>query len=158
MFAPSWMYSSPLMSVPTTGGVHRPRAQRRAASSVNILRFSVLGVAAEAVNVRQLEPSARKAGVSVVQFTYQFAYREFSDGNSYRCRVTCSAQMAVYLIEQLQVTESHAMERGETDLAAACSRGIRETYAALMGTRRPQPRGRAPNGALTGAGAGRGRR
>lgn len=108
----------------------------------NMLQFSVPGTAAEAVNIRQLEASARRAGVSVVQLSYQFAYRESSDGNAYRCRVTCSPQLAVYLIERLRLRESDALERGEVDVAAACSRGMRETYVALMA---PQPpaRGRS---------------
>jgi hypothetical protein len=50
------------MSVPSTDGVRRPRAQRRKASSVNIVRLSVPSNAAEAVHVTQVEPSARKAG------------------------------------------------------------------------------------------------
>jgi hypothetical protein len=102
---------------------------------MNILRFSVPGNAAEAVNVRQLETSGRKAGVSVVQFGYRFAYRDSSDANAYRCRITCSAQMAVFLIEQLRVTGADAMEKGETLAAAACERAIRETYAALIAPR-----------------------
>ncbi|HEX8945956.1 MAG TPA: hypothetical protein VF785_22645 [Gemmatimonadaceae bacterium] len=36
---------------------------------MTMLQFSVPGIAAEAVNVRQLEASARKTGVSVVQLT-----------------------------------------------------------------------------------------
>jgi hypothetical protein len=109
----------------------------------NMLQFSVPGVAAEAVNIRQLESSGRKAGVSVVQLSYHFAYRESSDGNGYRCRVTCSVPMAVFLIEQLRLRESLAVERGQDDVAAACSRGMRETYVALMApapTRRHAPK------------------
>ena len=103
-----------------------------------ILRFSVLGAAADAVNVRQLETRARKAGVSVVQFTYHFAHRDSSDGIGDRCRVTCSAQMAVFFIEQLRVARADAMDRGETLTAAACDRAIRETYSALIAPRSPR--------------------
>lgn len=124
----------------------------------NTLQFSVPGVASEALSVRQLESSARKAGVSVVQLTYHFAYRESSDGNGYRCRVRCSPQMAVYLMAQLQIAGSLAVDSGETELAAACSRGIRETYTAIMASQRGQPRGRATNRSAKGTGAGRGRR
>jgi len=102
---------------------------------MNILRFSIPGVAAEVVNVRQIETSARKAGVGIVQFTYHFARRESGDGNGYRCRVGCSPQMAVLLIEQLRITGTDAVERGETLTAVACERAIRETYAALMSPR-----------------------
>jgi len=124
----------------------------------NMLQFSVPGVAAEAVNVRQLESSARKSGVGVVELRYHFAYRESGDGNGYRCRVGCSPQMAVYLMEQLQIAGSLAVDRGETELAAACSRGIRETYTAIMAPQRGQPRGRATNGGARAIGAWRGRR
>jgi hypothetical protein len=103
---------------------------------MNILRFSVAGAAAEAVNVRQLETRGRKAGVTVVQFSYRFTPREVGDGKGYQCRVTCSAQMAVFLIEQLGVTGSDAMDRGNALLAAACAQAIRETYASLMDPRR----------------------
>jgi hypothetical protein len=125
---------------------------------MNTVRFSVPGVAAEAVNVRQLEPSARKAGVTVVQFTYQFAYRDAADGNGYRCRVTCSAQMAVFLIEQLRSAENDAEHRGEANLAAACARAIREAFTSLMDPRRPQPRDRATNGGARAIDVVRGRR
>lgn len=40
---------------------------------MNALRISVHGLAAETVNSRRLEPSARKARVTVVQFTCQFS-------------------------------------------------------------------------------------
>jgi hypothetical protein len=111
---------------------------------MNILRFSVPGAAAEAVNVRQLETRGRKAGVTVVQFAYQFAARESGDGNGYRCRITCSAQMAVFLIEQLRVAGSDAIDRGDTLLAAACVRAIREIFTSLMepGPRRSAGRAR----------------
>lgn len=105
---------------------------------MNIVRFSVPGVAAEAVNVRTLEARGRGAGVSVVQFTYQFAYRDGADGNGYRCRVTCSAQMAVFLIEQLRIAENDAEHRGEANLSAACARAIREAFTSLMDPRRPR--------------------
>jgi len=124
---------------------------------LNMLQFSIPGVAAEAMNVRQLALQARKAGVSVGQFTYHFAYRDSGDGNGYRCRVMCSAPMAVFLIEQLRVTESDARGRGEAEVAAACSRGIRETYTAIMAPQRKQLRGRAPSGGARGIGAGGGR-
>jgi hypothetical protein len=99
---------------------------------MNMPQFSVPGLAAEAVNIRQLESSARKAGVTVVQLSYDFVYRQANDGKSYRCRVTCSVQMGVFLIEQLRLRESRAAERGQDDVAAACARGMRETYVALM--------------------------
>lgn len=38
---------------------------------MTMLQFSVPGIAALAVNVRQLEASARKTGMSVVQPTYR---------------------------------------------------------------------------------------
>ena len=124
----------------------------------NMLQFSVPGVAAEAVNIRQVESSARKAGVSDVQLSYHFAYRDSRDGNGYRCRVTCSVQMAVYLIEQLRLRESHAVERGEADIAAVCSRGMRETYVALMtpspARRRSTKRARVARGGANGMNAG----
>jgi hypothetical protein len=112
---------------------------------MNILRFSVPGVAAEAVNVRQLETCGRKAGVTVVEFGYRFAAREPGDGNGYQCRVICSAQMAVFLIEQLGTAGSDAMDRGDTLLAAACARAIRETFASLMAPRRPRTAERSRN-------------
>jgi hypothetical protein len=99
---------------------------------MNTLRFFVPGEAAEAVNVRQLETRGRKAGVTVVQLAYQFAARESGDGDGYRCRIICSAQMAVFLIEQLRVAGSDAMDRGDTLLAAACVRASRETFTSLM--------------------------
>jgi hypothetical protein len=102
---------------------------------MNILRFSIPGVAAEVVNVRQIETSARKAGVGIVQFTYRFARHDSGDGNAYRCRIGCSPQMAVFLIEQLRTTGTDALDRGETLMAVACERAIRETYAALMSPR-----------------------
>jgi len=102
---------------------------------MNILRFSIPGAAAEVVNVRQIETCARKAGVGVVQFTYRFARHESRDGNGYRCRVACSPQMAVFLIEQLRTTGTDAVGRGDTLTAVACDRAIRETYAALMSPR-----------------------
>jgi len=106
---------------------------------MNLLRFSVPGVAADAVNVRRLEVRARDAGVSAVRLTYQFAYRPDVDGNAYRCRITCSAQMAVFMIEQFRLLGEEAQQRGELTLAAACARGLRETYAILMAPRqRPQ--------------------
>ena len=110
-------------------------AQRREVGAMNILRFSVPGAAAEAVNVRQLDTRGRKAGVGVVQFNYHFAQRDSSDGNGYRCRIICSPQMAVFLIEQLRLTGIHAIDRGEALTAVACQRAIRETYAALMSPR-----------------------
>jgi hypothetical protein len=116
---------------------------------MNILRFSVPGAAAEAVNVRQLETRGRKAGVTVVQFAYQFAARESGDGNGYRCRITCSAQMAVFLIEQLRVAGSDAIDRGDTLLAAACARAIREIFTRLLAPGRrtaAQSRNRRPRG------------
>jgi hypothetical protein len=122
---------------------------------VNVIQFSVPGLAAEAVNVRQLEASARRAGVGVVRLSYHFVYRESKDGNGYRCRVMCSVEMAVFLIEQLRLRESHAMERGQDDIAAACSRGMRETYVALMAPpsparRRSTKRGNASRGGSNG--------
>jgi hypothetical protein len=112
---------------------------------MNILRFFVPGEAAEAVNVRQLETRGRKAGVTVVQLAYQFAARESGDGDRYRCRVTCSAQMAVFFIEQLRVTGSDAMDRGDTLLAAACVRAIREIFTRLMDPSRPRTTGPSRN-------------
>lgn len=132
------------MSVLFTVGSPAGTPRGGKASSMNILRFSVPGNAAEAVNVRQLETCGRKAGVSVVQFGYRFAYRDSVDGNAYRCRITCSAQMAVFFIEQLRATGADAMDRGETLTAAACDRAIRETYAALMAPRTPRRRSQAP--------------
>jgi hypothetical protein len=105
---------------------------------MNILRFFVPGEAAEAVNVRQLETRGRKAGVRAVQFACQFAARESGDGNDYRCRITCSAQMAVFLIEQLRIAGSDAMDRGDTLLAAACVRASREIFTNLMEPSRPR--------------------
>ena len=135
------------MSVFITGGAHRAYAQRREASFMNILRFSVPGAAAEAVNVRKLETRGRNAGVTVVQFGYRFGEGEPGDDYPYRCRVACSPQMAVFFIEQLRITGSDAMDRGDTLLAAGCVRAIRETFASLMEPRRPRPTqsGRSPS-------------
>ena len=107
-------------------------ARDRGCMQMKMLQFSIPGLAAEAVNVRQLESSARKAGVGGVQLRYHFVVRESHDGNGYRCRITCSVEMAVFLIEQLRLCESQAVERRQEDIAAACSRGMRETYVALM--------------------------
>jgi hypothetical protein len=115
----------------------RPVRSKKGTTPMNNLRFTVPGVAAEAVNVRQLERRARTAGVRFAQFAYQFAYRDSGDGNAYRCRVTCSGQMAVFLIEQLRLAEADATQREDIQLASTCARGIRETFAALMAPGRP---------------------
>ena len=99
---------------------------------VNSLRFSVPGVAAEAVNVSELWARAQEAGVTAIRLSYHFAYRVAGDRSEYRCYIMCSAQMGVFLIEQLRLLERHAHQRGESTLAAACERSIRETYAILM--------------------------
>jgi hypothetical protein len=112
---------------------------------MNILRFSVPGAAAEAANVRQLETRGRKAGVTAVQFGYRFAARRPDGGNDYRCRIACSAHMAVFFIEELRITGSDAMDRGDTPLAATCVQAIRETFASLMAPRPPRAAGRSRN-------------
>jgi hypothetical protein len=113
---------------------------------MNILRFLVSGEAAEAVNVRRLETRGRKAGVTVVQFAYQFEAHESGGGNGFRCRITCSARMAVFLIEQLRIAGSDAMDRGDTLLAAACVRAMREIFTSLMEPNSRRSAGRARNG------------
>jgi hypothetical protein len=112
---------------------------------MNILRFLVSGEAAEAVNVRRLETRGRKAGVTVVQFAYQFEAHESGGGNGFRCRITCSARMAVFLIEQLRIAGSDAMDRGDTLLAAACVRASREIFTRLMEPSRPRTTDRLKN-------------
>jgi hypothetical protein len=46
-----------------------------------MLRFSVPGVAAEAVNIERLEADGRAAGIVRAVFTYQFAYWPAGDRN-----------------------------------------------------------------------------
>jgi hypothetical protein len=79
--------------------------------------------------------------LTLLELRYHFVVRESHDGNGYRCRVMCSAEMAVYLIEQLRLRKSYAVQRGQEDIAAACSRGMRETYVAVMA---PAPTRRRP--------------
>jgi hypothetical protein len=113
---------------------------------VNVLQLSVPGIAAEAVNVKSIQTRGREAGVRVVRFTYRMAYRYAGDSNEYRCRITCSAQMAVFFIEQLAIAEVEAAHRGETTLATACARAVRETYTSLMGGRRSRSAGDRSDG------------
>jgi hypothetical protein len=98
------------------------------------------------VNFKRLETDGRAAGIARATFAYQFAYWPAGDRNEYRCRVTCSAQMAVFFIEQLRVAENDAEQRGETNLSAACARAIRETFTSLTDPRRPRRSERPANG------------
>lgn len=73
MFTLFELHASPSMGASIACGVRRPHAQRREASAMNALRFSVFGVGAETVRSKRLEPSAYKARVTDVQFTRQLS-------------------------------------------------------------------------------------
>jgi hypothetical protein len=105
---------------------------------MNVLRFSMQGNVAEAVSVRSLQDRARAAGVRRTRFTYTFTGLHRSERREFLCHITCSGQIAAFLVKQLRVTEAAAQQRGDLKIADACRRASGEMLALLMSPANPQ--------------------
>jgi hypothetical protein len=104
---------------------------------MSTVQFYISRAVADALPIERIAPGARAFGIAGVQLEYSTV----SAGPS-RMRITCSVDVAYYLVEQLRNLAGNGGSRGDERLMVSCAEAVK---AALDGidaaVRRPLSHG-----------------